>query len=119
MNTFTDKQVMTALEDSLRERGADYVYSKSPDGACAYSRDGEPSCLVGLVVHKLDPEAFREMSHREHNGIGVWMAPADEVLPQFLEISEKMLAILYRVQTDQDTQLPYRRVAERHGVEVF
>lgn len=114
MNTFTDKQVMTALEDSLRERGADYV-----SVGCMYSRDGEPSCLVGLVVHKLDPEAFREMAHREHNGIGVWMQPADAVLPGFLEISEKMLAILYGVQTDQDKQLFYRRVAERNGIEVF
>ena len=119
MNTFTDKQVMTALEDSLRERGADYVYLKAPAGVCTYSRDGKPSCLVGLVVHKLDPEAFREMAHREHNGMGVLMRPADEVLPGFLEISEKMLAILYGVQTDQDKQLPYRRVAERNGVEVF
>lgn len=119
MNTFTDKQVMTALEDSLRERGADYVYQKAPNGECVYSRDGAPSCLVGLVVHKLDPEAFQEMAYREYQGSGVYMSPADEVLPKFIEISEKMLAILYSAQTHQDNQLPYRRVAERIKVEAF
>ena len=117
----TDEQVLDALIESLRERGPDFKYEKEEGlSNCTYSTaDEEPSCLVGKVVHKLDPEAFREMAHREHNGMGVLMRPADEVLPEFLEISEKMLAILYGVQTDQDKQLPYRRVAERNGVEVF
>lgn len=71
---------MFTLEDVLREtravvieKGSDYVYPESEkklrsfgdDKVCQYSHDGNPSCLVGHVIHRLDPDAFQSVMENE------------------------------------------------------
>lgn len=39
----------------------DFVYG----GSCVYAEGGAPACLVGHVVHALDPETFRDLAEAE------------------------------------------------------
>lgn len=50
----TTAAVTEAIEAAVEERGSDYVYppAKSHDN-CQYVIDGKPSCLVGVVLHRL------------------------------------------------------------------
>ena len=55
---FSMADVIKAMQEVVDEQGEDYEY-ESIGGACYYGdRDGNPSCIVGHVIHKLDPEAF-------------------------------------------------------------
>lgn len=63
MSEFTLNDVITALDAAVAERGADYVYPRDRDGwtalagACVYQlADGTPACIVGDVLHRLNPE---------------------------------------------------------------
>lgn len=60
--TFTEEQVTAVIREIVAER-PDYVYdSPSGDAQCVYGdADGNPSCLVGHVIAKLDPEGFKEL----------------------------------------------------------
>lgn len=50
-----DYRVVDALTETVRKRGADYVYKKI-DGACKYRVDDKPDCLVGHVLARLVPD---------------------------------------------------------------
>lgn len=58
MSTYTDEQVIAAARAAVEEKGADYVYPKVNTGECWYSIDGAPSCIVGHVFNRLNPEVF-------------------------------------------------------------
>ncbi|QIG58652.1 hypothetical protein SEA_PAVLO_108 [Microbacterium phage Pavlo] len=64
--TYTNAQINAALKESLAEKGEDYVYISDGPG-CAYAHNGQPSCLVGHVLHKLDPEMFEKVVEAENN----------------------------------------------------
>ncbi len=58
MATFTREAVLKTLADIVDEYGADHVYEYS-NSQCYYSdADGNPSCIVGHVIYRLDPETF-------------------------------------------------------------
>lgn len=64
--TYTKEEVMTALREVVAEKGSEYVY---PERVCRYAKvTGEPSCIVGHVIHKLDPEAFNKIAIAEAEG---------------------------------------------------
>lgn len=66
--THSDEEVMAALRKAVELKGSDYVYPKSEkvEGVCQYATsEGTPSCIVGHVVHILDPKAFEQLSHVE------------------------------------------------------
>lgn len=65
--------VTKALEEAVAEKGEEYVY-ESPltdyyEGDCFYATpEGAPSCIVGHVFAKLDPEGFQRLFHNEWDG---------------------------------------------------
>lgn len=56
----TRDEVVSTLRDIIREKGADFVYrTERPQGRqCMYKNEGAPSCIVGHLVARLDPETF-------------------------------------------------------------
>lgn len=67
MKTFTDQQITEALEKVVKGN-EDYIYdSGRPKGdGCFYgTTEGEPSCIVGHVIHALSPEAFEKIINAE------------------------------------------------------
>lgn len=69
--TITLEQAKKALHEAVEQKGADYVY-QSPDSyleECAYSttpdQGSAPSCIVGHVIAKLDPETFAKIVETE------------------------------------------------------
>jgi hypothetical protein len=71
MITYDDAK--RTLLELVEEKGADYVYKppvvNGEETDCVYSTppEGEqhPSCIVGHVINKLDPEKFREIAANE------------------------------------------------------
>ena len=63
MNTITfanltPESFMSLLRKAVDKRGADYVYPDShryADNFCRYRYKGRPSCIIGEVVHAIDP----------------------------------------------------------------
>jgi len=68
MTLYTTEQALTAMAEVVAEHGEDYVYSdeyKNKDGDCVYAVHGKPSCLIGHVIYKLDPDAFDDLAAHE------------------------------------------------------
>lgn len=63
--TYTNAEINAALKKALDAKGEDYVYTERSNGACVYSLGGEPSCIVGHVLHALDPEMFKRVAEFE------------------------------------------------------
>lgn len=64
---YTNAEINAALRGALDEKGEDYTYSKENTEACLYKRAGEPSCIVGHVLHALDPEMFERVAAFERD----------------------------------------------------
>lgn len=64
--TYTNAEINAALKKALEAKGEDYVYPQA-DGNCVYSLEGEPSCIVGHVLHTLDPEMFKRVAEFERD----------------------------------------------------
>lgn len=60
MTEVTVETVIKALEEVVAEKGEDYVYPNA-GAECLYAIDGEPSCIVGHVIARLDPETFQQV----------------------------------------------------------
>lgn len=70
MTKLTKTAVVQALEEILEEKGEDYVYpyaagTGSYEG-CKYTEGDAPSCIVGQVIAKLDPELFEDLKEFEY-----------------------------------------------------
>lgn len=75
MTIFTKTAVIKAMEEIVAELGEDYVYPRAVEyKSCVYAEDGEPSCFVGRVIAKLDPEKFQEIAEIEKKIGGSWSA---------------------------------------------
>lgn len=128
MNTIVSKTILTtaavaeAIDQLVIERGPDYVYPKGQQIECFYTfENGEPGCIVGAVVAKLDPAGFEwlknsEPAYDDGNGLirrdpvgsvrGIF-GVGDEAAavygsPLAVE-SEPLLRALSRAQSAQDT----------------
>lgn len=67
MTTITVRQFTEAMRAAVAERGEDWVYPandqvaydtgwRNSSGMCQYTTlDGNPGCIIGLVLHKIDP----------------------------------------------------------------
>jgi len=54
---FDVPEVLAALREVVADKGADYVYPEeweNQDSGCVYVRDGQPACIVGHVLARLD-----------------------------------------------------------------
>lgn len=70
--THSTDSISRALHAAVRIKGEDYVY-KSPVGngsdQCLYTTPtGAPSCIVGWVVAKTDPDLLRDLKDYEWSG---------------------------------------------------
>ena len=62
----TTAAVAEAIDQLVIERGPDYVYPKEQQNGCFYTfENGEPGCIVGAVVAKLDPAGFEWLKNSE------------------------------------------------------
>lgn len=79
---FTLEQVLEAARKVVARKGEDYVYEPLNGSSCVYAKSMKPSCLVGHVVHELDPEAFRMLAEQEATWGGC--GAADLALSRYL-----------------------------------
>lgn len=100
MTKFSDEAVTKTIHEIVAEHGEDYVY-RPPEGTgqCVYSVGGSPSCLVGHVIARLDPESFAAISIGRLNRISVY-----SLLDQFrgFQVSDRAGIALDAAQTEQD-----------------
>ncbi|WP_434439740.1 hypothetical protein [Lentzea sp. E54] len=84
----------------VADKGADYVYMP-PDGGvrCSYSSSGEPSCLVGHVIHGWNTRLFEELGAK-HEGDEVDWLPEGWFGPQ-------VQVFLHCIQARQDDSEPW------------
>ena len=61
---FSREKIIEAMRAVVAEKGSDYVYpeSEKDGGTCQYAHKGTPSCIVGHLIHRLDPEAFAHLA---------------------------------------------------------
>ena len=65
MTKITAKTALEAMRAIVKEFGGDYVYPAIEDEECTYARDGAPSCIVGHIAARLDPDLFQRMAIEE------------------------------------------------------
>ena len=120
--SFTDGEVEAAVREALLERGPGFVYNPIPVGRrfrCLYASNGEPSCLVGMVINKLTPKGFKLLAEGEASGEWRERAgtlSAEDVLPHLVDISDKSHRLLAKAQSAQDVGASYREVARLVGL---
>lgn len=120
MTKFTKSAVVQALAEIVAETGEDYIYpyavGQGSLKSCQYAEEGVPSCIVGRVIAKLDPELFNEVQEVEQNvgsfavsdfstpgnpsGTSEWTYPE-------LDADKWVINVLDAVQQKQDNGKPY------------
>lgn len=61
MTKFNRDNVLSTLASIVDEYGADHVYERA-GAACYYSNeDGTPSCIVGHIIYRLEPDVFQQI----------------------------------------------------------
>lgn len=82
MSKITFARVSETLREVVAEK-PDYEYEGPLGGEyCAYTdADGTPSCIVGQVIFRLDPDALKEIHDHEWNQDGEFItSPAAHAL---------------------------------------
>lgn len=103
---FTLDQVLDAAREAVNEKGSEYIYPGA-GSACFYATYNEkPSCIVGHVIFKLDPEAFATIATAEREG-GESKAATD------LEYSDWLPDNFWTA--DAATAMQYAQVAQDEG----
>jgi hypothetical protein len=130
MTLYTAQQALKVMEEVVNEFGDDYVYGdeqKNEYGDCVYANeDGTPSCLVGHVIARLDPDAFDNVVYKEQE---LGSTPAHNLTNEgYVQLGfwdENTAYIMMEAQGAQDTGSTwgeaYQRAlldAKRRGVEV-
>lgn len=94
--TITEADFTAAIEKAVADKGADYVY----DGACVYSRDGEPACIVGTALANLgfemNPEWDLDVDGQDSLAI--------RVLPSFFDVPDRVVGAAQDAQHIQDAR---------------
>lgn len=104
--TISYEDARSVLEELAAER-PDYVY-RSPLGtdSCVYGEDeSTPSCIIGHLIYRLDPEIFPEVV-REYNSSG-----ASAVVGAYADLfqdSQKIRELLTWTQVEQDAGTPWK-----------
>ena len=119
--TFTLEDVLNAAREVVAERGEDYVYSNSLNeggsGKCVYANeDGTPSCLVGHVIHRLDPNVFKNLAEKEFadDTTAAELLTVEEYVPtDFWEMEAE--AAMNTAQAYQDDGLPWGTALKAAG----
>lgn len=98
--TYTNEQVIAAIKKAVEAKGQDYVYPRGLGGRCDYSRDGEPSCIVGHVFNYLDTELFEKVVRSErHLGFSPQLLAIESIRE---DLTSAQLHALRKAQSIQD-----------------
>ena len=81
MSKVTADQVREQLEEIVTGR-EDFKYIPPGGGDCAYSYEGEPSCLIGHLFHRYYPELFEQVKDSASNS-GTSVNDVDNILEVF------------------------------------
>jgi len=107
----TPKKTLKLLEDIVKGR-ENYIYSsgrvdedeygeESEDGNCYYANeDGSPSCIVGHVLSRFDPNLFTQVVELEQSII-IGIVDVSKNIPDF-PVTVEALRVLKMVQDSQD-----------------
>lgn len=61
MSKHTNEEIINAAKTAVaaKPEGEAFIYERPNDGDCVYrDQEGNPSCLVGYILHTLEPEFF-------------------------------------------------------------
>lgn len=87
------------LGEAMLERGADYIYPLAEMGACVYTDDSQPSCMVGLALYRAGV-TVPELEAMDIEGIG----GIDLVtLPERVYLTPTARKVMNAAQQCQDT----------------
>jgi len=68
MKDLTPAGLVEIIDEIVDEKGADYVYAAPEEarGLCVYTApDGTPSCIVGRVIARVEPELLEHINSKE------------------------------------------------------
>ena len=100
---YTFDDVKRVLHELAAEK-PDYVYEKDRGETCTYStKDGKPSCIIGHVIYRLDPEVFQNLVELENDGEAIGIGD----LPWAYQFRDFEITAMERAQTRQDTGEPW------------
>lgn len=126
---FTKEDAFAQLREVAAGR-EDYIYELPEDeliGECAYSTPaGEPSCIVGQVLHKYVPDMYQHVHKTEwdldeaQEVYGFNARSVRDLQGRFLEHYDKeAVNVLDKVQRKQDNGTPWgEAIAHVEGKEV-
>jgi hypothetical protein len=100
MTFLTLDSAKQAAQEIILEFGEDYVYEKDELGFCHYMRDGQPSCLVGRIFHRL---GFPLDILVELEGVG----PGTMFYRDGWEAGNGVISFLTDLQINQDAGRPW------------
>jgi hypothetical protein len=106
----TFDEAVELLDRAVAEKGEDYIYPGSlGNGACWYTRDGRPDCIVGHVLFwkGVTPEQLERLEGTSAFGLDGW-----------LELDEKTSQLLWKTQQRQDSGVPWGRAVAEAKAEV-
>lgn len=117
--TYTNEQINEAIKAALAEKGEDYVYERVGEGAkqgCYYAVDGAPSCLVGNVLNRLDPEMFAQVIEYETD-TPEYQDTGFEDVAEYLRLPfhEDQVAALKDAQVKQDQGKTWGEAAQKYA----
>jgi hypothetical protein len=74
--TINTLKVMSLLQEAVKLKGADYVYTSEHPDECLYNNDdGTPSCIVGYVFDSLGLKVPEEANSRPLRTMGTTTYP--------------------------------------------
>lgn len=105
--TLTWRQALEYLRAAVEERGEDYVYARSNQGRlsfCTYERGGQPSCIVGEVLHRAGV-SIKQLKKLDMPGSsGIRNLAANGILPIDVELEAvERLSVLQALQDSGET----------------
>lgn len=123
--TIAKNAVVESLKEIVAEYGAGYVYQKpQPIDTCQYTNpDGSPSCLVGHVIARVNPEAFATIAATEYDydsPTGAIEAAVEGIEINFnveLGFDQETIALLGVVQNAQDRGTAWGDALRLAGIE--
>jgi hypothetical protein len=116
MITINRDKAIELLTDVVAQRGDNYVYpvdNSTPNLNCFYTRDGVPSCGIGLALFNagVDIDTLERMDDNEQDdgtGTGIGESEILSVLKnEGFDITQDAVQVFTQFQTDQDAQAPY------------
>ena len=101
MTEITRDRFTQLMKDVVGLFGEDYVYSPPGGwGECLYAVDGEPSCLIGQILYRIDPK-FVDPRITEGGAETIW---ASELLKKLGVRDEVLIHAAHNAQRVQDSQ---------------